>query len=630
MLLIGLILLWMTPTGVRAQQWSGILSSSRAVDWSNAGVPGGIPSRTSICATLSPGATSSQINNAIASCPSGQVVFLNAGTYSLSAGINFNGHGNITLRGAGPTQTILQFTGGDSCGGNGGDVCVIPATAFYTGSPAILPGGSQAANWTGGYTKGSSQITLTANAGLPSVGQVIILDQANDGSDTNGVYMCDTPSACQQEGPGNADGRVINGVTHSQQQMVTVTAVSGNTVTITPGLYANNWRSSQSPGAWWTPMINQIGIENMTLDHSASTSVKGGIFLYSCSQCWVKNVKSLNANRNHVWLYLSNNAVVRDSYFYGTQNAASQSYGVETTGTSDDLIENNIFQHVASPIMSGQGMGIVVGYNYALDNYYTPSVNWLLSAAASHNAGNAMNLFEGNQFASIGCDDEWGSSSDITIFRNQLFGTGLNGVTSTSLQTQPITLMSYCRGYNVVGNVLGTPGYHTQYQSSQSVGSTSSCDHTIFQLGFGGTECGTNGNFGVANDPLTAATLLRWGNYDVVNATTQWNLSEVPTSGAQYIGSNGVPSTHTLPPSFYRSTSKPSWWGSTPWPAIGPDVLAGSISGLAGLASMIPAQLCYTTTPKDSSGILLFDATKCYQGQQSLPAPPTNLTVVVH
>src|SRR6267154_1543910 len=163
-LLIGLTLLWMTPAAVRAQQWSGIINPSRAIDWSNAGVPGGIPNRSSICATLSPGATSSQINNAIASCPSGQVVFLNAGTYSLSAGINFNGHGNVTLRGSGPGQTILQFTGGNSCGGNGGDICVIPATAFYTGSPSILPGGTQAANWTGGYSKGSSQITLTANA----------------------------------------------------------------------------------------------------------------------------------------------------------------------------------------------------------------------------------------------------------------------------------------------------------------------------------------------------------------------------------------------------------------------------------------------------------------------------------
>src|SRR6266478_1751429 len=124
-LLVFLIFLWVTPSAVRAQQWSGILSSSRAIDWSTAGVPGGIPNRTSICATLSPGATATQINNAIASCPAGQVVLLNAGTYNLTSGIIFNNKSNVTLRGAGPDQTFLKFTGGAACGGWGGaDVCL--------------------------------------------------------------------------------------------------------------------------------------------------------------------------------------------------------------------------------------------------------------------------------------------------------------------------------------------------------------------------------------------------------------------------------------------------------------------------------------------------------------------------
>src|SRR5437879_7388917 len=59
-LLICLMLLSAAPLAIHAQQWSGIIDSGRAVDWSNAGIPGGIPNRTSICATLSPGATASQ------------------------------------------------------------------------------------------------------------------------------------------------------------------------------------------------------------------------------------------------------------------------------------------------------------------------------------------------------------------------------------------------------------------------------------------------------------------------------------------------------------------------------------------------------------------------------------------
>ncbi|MGA8185692.1 MAG: hypothetical protein WB819_18855, partial [Terriglobia bacterium] len=51
------------PGYLSAQSASGIIAPSRMINWSNAGVQGGIPNRTSICTTLSPGATSSQINS---------------------------------------------------------------------------------------------------------------------------------------------------------------------------------------------------------------------------------------------------------------------------------------------------------------------------------------------------------------------------------------------------------------------------------------------------------------------------------------------------------------------------------------------------------------------------------------
>src|ERR1700675_1094425 len=84
--LVFLIVLGHT-TKSHAQAWAGIIEPSRAVDWSSAGTS--IPTRTTICATLNPGASSSQINAAIASCPANQVVSLNAGTYNLSGGITF-------------------------------------------------------------------------------------------------------------------------------------------------------------------------------------------------------------------------------------------------------------------------------------------------------------------------------------------------------------------------------------------------------------------------------------------------------------------------------------------------------------------------------------------------------------
>src|SRR5437016_14617658 len=117
LLLFSLILLCLS-TYSHAQTNPEIIPADRRIDWSQAGIPGGIPSRTTRCATFSPGATAAQINKAIATCNNG-VVFLGAGTYKLSAGIGFAGKSNVTLRGAGPDQTTLAFTGNVNCWGFG-------------------------------------------------------------------------------------------------------------------------------------------------------------------------------------------------------------------------------------------------------------------------------------------------------------------------------------------------------------------------------------------------------------------------------------------------------------------------------------------------------------------------------
>src|ERR1700730_16354844 len=92
-LLLSAIIFIVIPA--RSQQWSGIIDPSRAIDWSQAGA-GTIPARTTICSTLSAGATLAQINSAIAACPSGQTVFLKSGIYpGLSGQINLKS--NVTL-----------------------------------------------------------------------------------------------------------------------------------------------------------------------------------------------------------------------------------------------------------------------------------------------------------------------------------------------------------------------------------------------------------------------------------------------------------------------------------------------------------------------------------------------------
>src|SRR5581483_6427582 len=150
---IVVIVLLLCSRGLSAQDTS-ILAPARKIDWSGAGVPGGIPTRTTICATLgTPGqaatfaqsVTAAQINSAISACAANQVVKLSAGTYSLSSGITIS-KDNVTLRGEGADKTIVKFSGGVACNGLGAVVCVIDNDGGWS---QLSPGTT--ANWTAGY-----------------------------------------------------------------------------------------------------------------------------------------------------------------------------------------------------------------------------------------------------------------------------------------------------------------------------------------------------------------------------------------------------------------------------------------------------------------------------------------------
>jgi hypothetical protein len=629
---LALLALLVVAPLVHAQAWSGIIDPSRAIDWSNAGIPGGVPNRTAQCgnsiAAYSGPATA--INNAIAACGSGQFVLLGAGTFNLSSGITFKGVSNVTLRGSGPTKTIVKFSADGACDGQGADVCFIPANFTYSGSASVMPGGSQSCSWTAGYAQRTTSITLNSCGGTPPVGQMLILDQANDTSDTGGIYVCDTIGVCRIEtGNGNQDGRIINGLTHSSQQIVKITGVTGGgpyTVSISPGLYMSNWRASQAPGAWWPGQVTMDGIENLTLDHTVAAP-KSGTNFYSCYECWMKNVRSIDPTRNHVWLTQSAKVVIRDSYFYITQNATEESYGIEPSVTADDLIENNIFDHITDPFMFGQGQGVVAAYNYSANNPYTPSELFMMPSETSHNAGSAMNLWEGNNLDAITCDSSWGTSPLSTYFRNQLSGF----LTGKSLQTYPIDLDSYCRAYNIVGNVLGQPSFTSEYEAYPPSSGIGACNTSVYELGWAGVHCTSSS---IPNDVLVRNTLLRWGNYDTVSAAVRWNSSEIPTTGVPFINGNAVPSTHALPTSFYLSSRPSFWgtpWGNPPWPPTGPDVSGGS--GPGGLSYDIPAKLCHNNATIDEaygSPVLAFDASVCYNSAKVQgPNPPTGLSATV-
>jgi hypothetical protein len=609
-----------------AQPWSGIIGSSRAMDWSGAGVSGGIPgNRTTNCATLSAGATAAQINSAIAACPSGQVVSLGAGTFSLSTGIVMKS--NVTLRGAGSNQTFLSMTGLNSCTGWYASICVSGSGSYYGGSVS-------ATSWTAGYAKGSTQLTVASAAGI-APGATLTVDQADDTSIGSDIVMGQTATTFSREGgsPGRP-GRAM-------EEYFEVTGVNGNVLTVTPPVRMPNWNGGKSPHAFtWGTYITGAGIENLSIDHSPAgpSASNGGIVFFIASNCWLKGVRSLNGPRNHAWLIQSKGVEVRDSYFFGSQGTVSQSYAVESFLSSDSLVINNIFQHVTLPMMIGPNVGGVYAYNFSIDNNYNTGSgsSWQQPALMVHDGGVGMVLIEGNVGQALESDLFHGTSAMVTSFRNRFSGFD----TGRTQNTIPIQTLSYHRYYNHVGNVLGTSGKHTQYQDVATSGT--GADSSVFVLGWGGQEGGTQAGDPASDPTGITTTTLRWGNYDTANGAARFVAGEVPSGISPY--GNPVPAGQTLPASFFLS-SRPGWWPSSkPWPPIGPDVTGGNIANLGGHAYTLPAQDCFSDIMGGASAgtlsALTFNPASCYGatsgggggggGTPAPPAPPTNLTAVTH
>src|SRR5882724_7829065 len=109
-LLVFLSLLAAIPATANAQQWSGILDPTRAIDWSTAGVPGGIPSGSwtqsgaTILAAAAPcnngsGDCTGTIQTALNACGVNHFVLLGTGVFLINSRLIIPN--NCALRGGG-------------------------------------------------------------------------------------------------------------------------------------------------------------------------------------------------------------------------------------------------------------------------------------------------------------------------------------------------------------------------------------------------------------------------------------------------------------------------------------------------------------------------------------------------
>jgi hypothetical protein len=639
------------------------------------------------------------INSALAACGSNQYVLLGAGTFNFRTG-PLTLKSNEVLRGSGANQTFLNFPqwSYNSCQGWGGNICL-------SGSNTYPGGGYTQGDWTAGYGQGKTSITLSKVTGIVPNLTPIILDGCDTGyagtvgsptctgsaSDNGNLYICQTITVCSAEYPANT-ARANRG----QQEIVVATNITGSgpyTVTISPGLRNPNWAAVSTPQAWWgSATITNAGVENLAISTQYGPTV-ANIVISVANKCWVSGVASAYANDDHFWNILTVHNEMRNNYLYWTANSQTQSYGIGGISNGDLLIINNIIQGVVDPVnYDAPCPGCVAAYNFAVNQYDVGGgANYLFPAVAMHSTGQSMILSEGNIGSFVDSDDVHGTHDLNTQFRNYWNGYELNSANGQGTGAMPINntsavhLAAYSRYMNVIGNVLGTAGFHTNYQCI-AITSSYSCPKgqfgvSIYNLGFSGNTQGVYISGSAPNDVgYVVNTLMRWGNYDVVTGSTRWcgnssdtgwsttcgSASEIPTADLFYpnpmptVGDTGAGQS-PLPASFFLS-AKPSWWPSGKiWPVIGPDVMGGNVgrctggtyqwslalssgqcgggtyspSVVGGHAYSNPAMDCYLNTmggPPDGSGSeLTFNASACYPPSASgtVPSTPAGLTVTV-
>src|SRR5579872_1597474 len=255
--LISILLLYSALS--YGQAWTGLLSPSRAIDWSHAGLPATFPDgettanpwtppvRTQCGSTITCASTSADagtINNAITACTAGHYVLIGAGTCNITSNIVLRNN-NVTLRGSGPQSTTLQLSGtntefqfGVCCLGVGNGA--LSATSYSAGTTSVtLTGVSSATNLTVGNVAWIQQ----CDTGWSGSGINSSYSQPNctTGSyfDPGGIWVCgiDYPGCTFDNNP--------NGAHAFQKQNVLITGVTNNgggsyTVNFTPGLYMPN------------------------------------------------------------------------------------------------------------------------------------------------------------------------------------------------------------------------------------------------------------------------------------------------------------------------------------------------------------------------------------------------------
>jgi len=562
-------------------------ASDASPNWRMAGMlsAGGIPNRTTKCATLHPLGSgqddTSAIQQAIASCPTNEVVSLAAGAFTIAEGHFVLIDKGVTLRGAGPGKTILTRTGGATLG------------SYLPGknpSPMVILGPRQYNNTTTGVLlsadapKGEYSVQVTSAKGF-LVGQIVLLDEASGASwqpDVEGLgqiwaspdyrvvwqkhnpeaQYIDDFSAAQYPYQTGTAGCWFSNCDRPTAELHRVKAISGSTITFdSPATISYRASHQAQLYHYQTPHTQMAGLEQMTVEHGDDDNID---FAW-CAYCWADNVEST------LWLGagfgVQNAFRVELNEFYVHKPVwpvpGGGGYNISLANASSEILIWNGISTLANKVMVGRssGAGSVTAYNY-MDMAFDGGADAWVEAGLnnSHMVGSHHMLFEGNQSFNIESDETHGNAVYNTFFRN--YTTGFRArftdyltnkvIDDVHQQTTngPLRAASphaYSYGNNLVGNVFGVPGQMASFIYGDQVLANGNWPPQILMMGLEDVAH-------YVYDPKVIATNLIDGNYDYKTDSVKWAATDTA---------------HELPNSLFLAGA-PAFFKGYAWPWVNP------------------------------------------------------------
>jgi hypothetical protein len=517
-----------------------LIPADRLTTW-NPGIPGGVPSRTTVCATIDAatygngaGDATAGIQAALDACQSGQVVVLSAGNFSIRNTLQITK--GIVLRGQGPTQTKLNIPVGTSA------ALVLIGTQWFKFT--------QSTNLASDAVKGSQSVVLTSNRGL-TVGEIVMVDQITNPSITE--WSTKSP-------PGDVSRTWFTRPDRPVGQVMEIQSINGTTITFTTPFHigfqtaytAQLSRFSNIDNGPVIPVVKYGGVEDLYV--RGGSNGQGNITLSNAAYSWVKNVESDFQDGPSISIDASFRCIIRDSYVHTTQTPypGGGGYGFSFSWYSaDNLLENNISWNMNKVmVMRASGGGNVIAYNYMEDGWIGNQTQWVeVGLNASHMTCPHYELFEGNESWNFDGDNTWGNAVYITVLRNHFTAKrrSIPPLALTDVQNpRAIGLMEGHKWYSFLGNVLGLPGQLPPAFALDAPFPWTDNPIGMWRLGYNPE------NWNAPPDPNVTSTVLRDGNFDYATNLVHW-----------------VSTGQTVPASLYLS-SKPAFFGSNTWPWVDP------------------------------------------------------------